>query len=127
MDLLNALQGRCGRKRYWMTMLVLLGITCGIFVPQVILYDHISETLFRVLLTIDLFYFVIVIVMFVFMTRRRLNDAGVSPDIFTLLVVLISVILWISHRFDLDNIGYAFGGMVFLYIMICCLKKSKGQ
>lgn len=125
MDFIKALHGRCCRKRYWLTMFVLLVITCGIFVPQVILYDHICETLFGVLLTIDLFYFIIVIVMVVFMNRRRLNDAGVSPDKFTLLVALIPVILWISRHFGLDNIGYAFGGMVFLYMIICCLKESK--
>lgn len=124
MDFYKEIQGRSSRSNYWVTMLVLFGITCGIFVPQVILYEEMNETIFHILFIIDIFYFVIAIALVVFMTRRRFNDAGIPPDVFTLLIVLNSVAIWFFHRLKMDDVSYTVATISFLFVLICCLKKT---
>lgn len=125
MDLFSIKQDRISRKSYWMTMLILCVVTCGVFAPQVLLYEKMSDALFYILFVIDFFYFVISMILIVIMVRRRLNDAGVSPpDRFTLWVALIPFVLWFSYRLDLDIIGYAYAIISFLIIQVLCLKGS---
>ena len=122
LSLAEILQGRSSRKSYWMTMLILCVVTCGVVAPQVLLYEAMPDTLLRALFVIDFFYFVISMILIVIMFRRRLNDAGISsPDRITLWVALIPFVLWISQKFDLDTIGYAYAVISFLIIQILCL------
>jgi len=124
MDISKELQGRCNRTVFWSSMFVWGVVTCGIFLPQVFLFEQMSEVSFRVLMVIDFFYVILSTCFIVFMTIRRINDAGIDHSNITIPVTLIPVVAVLSHYLHQERVGYAIVIILLLYIAICCSRKS---
>ena len=124
MDISKDLHGRCNRTVFWSSMFVWGVVTCGIFLPQVFLFEQMSEVSFRVLMVIDFFYAILSTCFIAFMTIRRINDTGINHSNITIPLTLTPVVAVLSHYLHQERVGYAIVSCLFFYIVICCSRKS---
>ena len=125
MEIPASLNGRCNRSKYWAALATLIVIALLLFVPQIIIYERISNTWFYVLLVVDIFYIIIALNVVAFLTIQRFNDAGIPTVLLSSLLCIAIVVGLVCRILNVLTIGVAVNSLLLLSILLCCLKNSK--
>ena len=89
--------GYCSRKDYWRSILKLTLLSVVLFVPQYLFLDEIS----LIPLTIDGILALFIICYAIWLSIKRLNDAGISGTITGTIFPTVIVVSWICKYLDM--------------------------